>query len=770
MEPIARTIVRHPGRVFVAFALLTCFFAFQLLHLRVDFTPQATFNKRDPEYKLYESFVEAFGSDDTILVLLVRGEKLFSPAGLALLQELTGRLEALDELKQVRSLANLPEIRHTGGDGFSVFPFTDPPPENPAEFRELRSRALRNPLYQRLYISPDGTTTAVTVELMEGMDRIDEIRAVVEKVEAIAEEVGGGAERFEILPGGIPFVRVDMVRLLLRDQMKFMPMCGFMLILVSYLIFRSARAVAMLLGTVFFITVWAMGILSLCGGELDVLTSTLPTLVMIIGVADSIHLMGRYEEEIRRGHARKEAVYRAVRQIGGACFFTTLTTAMAFASLGVSSNAMLSHFGIFSSLAVVSAYGVTLSFLPLLLLRWGTLSVPGERETGSRDRLGRVLDRCANLCIRRPGVLFLAGLAVFFVSLLGAFRTGMSNDLFEFYREDSPVVRSNRAIEESLAGVIPYSVTFQGDPGLFKDPEFLEKMWRVQRRIEEEPLVRKSLSLADLIREMKWAFHGEASERELPSSREAVAQLLLLYSLSGNQDELDRLVDDDYARGNIDVRTRSTDSGEMGAHIRRAREILREEFPEGSEHRGHPLQSHITGVGVFAFKTLDNLMRDMIRSIFMACGIIFLVIAVEFRSLRIALMSSIPNLIPVLFTYGSLGWLGIQLELSTVVVFTISLGIAVDDSIHFLVRFREEFAAHGDRERAIRSAFRGAGRAIAYTTVILVLGLGVLGFSSLPPTVRFAALTAATLLSALLADLFVLPACIMLFRPGRGGS
>jgi predicted RND superfamily exporter protein len=230
--------------------------------------------------------------------------------------------------------------------------------------------------------------------------------------------------------------------------------------------------------------------------------------------------------------------------------------------------------------------------------------------------------------------------------------------------------------------------------------------------------------------------------------------------MSGHEEELERLVNQDYSWGNIDVRCKSADSDIIGAHLRSVERWIHSIFPDEETS----FQIHLTGVGVFAYSTLDDLIGDMIRSVFMAVGIIFIVITLEFRSLRIGLMSMIPNLIPVLLTYGAMGWMGIKLELSTVVVFTISLGIAVDDSIHFLVRFREEFRKHGDHEQAIRGAFQGAGKAIVHTTVILVLGLGVLSLSALPPTTKFAYLTATTLTSALLADLFVLPACILIFK------
>ena len=406
-----------------------------------------------------------------------------------------------------------------------------------------------------------------------------------------------------------------------------------------------------------------------------------------------------------------------MRHIGAACLLTSFTTAIAFASLGISTNALLSQYGIFASLAILAAYVVMITLLPILLLRWGEGAESRKRKPQTGARLEQALEHCANICIGHRWILFIAGLCVVAFSFFGALRTGMSNNLFEFYKEDSAVYQTNLTMEESLAGIIPYSISFEGEVGTFKDPSFLEKVSLLQQALEKDPLVGKTLSLADFVKEMHRALNGEgALESEMPASREAVAQYLLLFSMSGHEEELERLVNHDYSWGNIDVRCRSTDSDIISEHLRRVDGLIRSSF--GEEHT--PVKVTVTGSGVFAYETLDDLMENMIRSVFLAVVIIFIVITLGFRSIRIGLMSMIPNLIPVLLTYGAMGWLGVKVQLSTVVVFTISLGIAVDDSIHFLARFREEFRKDGDCEGAIRSAFKGAGRAIVHTTVILV--------------------------------------------------
>ncbi len=762
IEKFARFISQFPGRAAIVLTILTGFFASQLLNLKIDFTPQAIFSQKTSDYEFYSSFTDEFGTDDSFIIFLIQGGDIFTPRGIALLKELTSELEALPGLQNTRSLTNIPEIHPLGEEGFSVVSFLDPPPQTDQDYQHIRKRVLQSSLYQQLYISPDGKTASVITQLIDEIKNIKQMEAVVDAAEDIVADKFEEYPDFKIILGGIPFVRVDIVRALFMDQLRFMPPCMIIIIIISYLTFRNIQGVVLPFLTVLVIAIWGVGIMHLCGGEINVLTNSLPIIVMIIGVADAIHLLTRYEEETQRGEIRKKAIYHSVRNIGIACMLTSFTTAVAFASLGLSTNRLLSRFGIYASLAILAAYIVTITMLPILLARWGRTTAPNNTNPKRTDRWDKILDTCADICVSQPWSLFLAGLAVVIFSFFGALRTEIGNNIFEFTKEDSEIYQNNLAIEESLAGIIPYSISFHGETDLFKDPDFLNRISLLQQALIKDPIVGKTLSLNDFVEQMHRAFHGDSKLRsEKPLSSEAIAQYLLLFSLSGNDEDLERLVNQDYSWGSIHVRCKATDSDIITAHLDNVNRLILDIFPEKNNH----LQITLTGTAVFAYSTIDDLLQDMIKSIFMACAIIFLVITLEFRSLRIGLISIIPNLIPVLLTYGAMGWLGIKLQMMTVIVFTISLGIAVDDSIHFLVRFREEFRKHGDYEKAIRSAFRGAGRAICYTTVILVLGFMALTLSSMPPMAMFAYLSAITMTSALLADLFVLPACILIFKP-----
>lgn len=755
-EKIARWISLYPRKTAFIFIILTCVLASQLVFLKADFTPQNMFNKKNAEYKFYSTFIKVFGADDSIILLMIKGEEIFSHRGAAFLNALSLAIEELENVKNTRSLCNIPEVRSIGEDEISVVPMLEIPLDKNTDFKKLKERAIQNRLYQRLYISTDGKTASVTTELTDNIQTIDQIKEVIEKIQEIISEFSIKYPEYEILLGGIPFIRVDIIRMLLKDQSLFIPLVGFVIAVIGYATFRYIQGIIFPAVTVLGILIWGMGVLHLAGGEINVLTNSIPVLIMIIGVADTIHLLVRYDEDINSGMDRRQAVQNSLKHIGAACFFTSFTTAMAFGSLGVSTNELLSRFGIYSSLAIIAAYCVTIICTPLLLLKWGRTEVI-QTEENTHRRLEKILGMCADFCIQKRWLLFFTGILIVIFSVFGSFQTGMSNSLFEFYKKDSPVYRSNLEIEKSLSGVSPYTISFQGKPDLFKDPSFLHKIALLQKEIEKEPIVGKTLSVADLVKQVQTAFDEEKKNTAgIIATREEIEDYLFLV-----EEELSHLVTPDFSWGVIDVRCRARNSQIMSEHIQRVKQLIPNYFPENESK----LKINVTGIGIFAYKSIDSLMRDMMKSIFMASFIVFIIIAIEFRSFQIALVSIMPNLIPVIFTFGMMGWLKIDLELSTVVVFSISLGLAVDDSIHFLTRFRDEFLKEENYEKAIKKTFNGAGRAIVYTTVILVLGLMVLTISSLPPMVKFAYLTGSTLISALLADLFILPASIMIFKP-----
>jgi len=327
----------------------------------------------------------------------------------------------------------------------------------------------------------------------------------------------------------------------------------------------------------------------------------------------------------------------------------------------------------------------------------------------------------------------------------------------------SRLYRDHQVIESRLMGLLPVEVMVESEPGSMKDPELLRKLQQVQQRAATYDFVTETTSIVDFLARMNQAvLDGDPQAPRVPASRELVAQYLLLYSFSGETDILDRYITPDGSAARIEIKARDVSSERFSELEEDLKRLCRELFPDR-------YTVTITGATFMANTLFNNLVENMVKSFFLATLIITLILAALFRSLKVGLVAMIPNVIPILMTMGLMGLLEIHLRTSIVVVFSISLGIAVDDTIHFLARYLRELPGIGDPDRTVRFTLQRTGRAIFFTSVVLTAGFLVLTTSEFPATINLGFLSAVTMVSALLGDLFLLPVLAKLFRlrPGR---
>jgi len=322
-------------------------------------------------------------------------------------------------------------------------------------------------------------------------------------------------------------------------------------------------------------------------------------------------------------------------------------------------------------------------------------------------------------------------------------------------------VKAVRHIESHLTGTSTLDVVFAFDsPGQAKEPENLAKVERLAQHLAAQPVVTDSFSLGDILKRMNQVFHGgDPSFYRLPKSREEIAQYLLLYSMSGEEEDLTRYVDDDYQTAVLASRLKTVSSAQMEVFIQEVKEYIRKAFP-GSWVR-------LTGISVLVTNSIDAIVTGQIRSLGLAVAIISVIMAVLFQSVRLALLSMIPTVIPILMTLGLMGWAGIPINTATAVISCVAIGIAVDDTIHYMTRFRKEFQNQPDEAVAAFRSLTSAGRALYLTSFILTVGFMVLVFSHFKPIIYFGFLMAVTMISALVGDLILLPVLLMVLKPIR---
>lgn len=767
LDRISTHLLGHRRLHLALLALLTILFAVAiegvrvgdrvlLPGLRVDNSLEVWFRSDDPNWVTYEAFQDQFERDELVL-LAFETEDLFTTAALDKIEDLTRKLESLPHVERVVSLTNVEHFR--GEDGvLTVSELVPSVPSAPEALARLRRVALDNPLYVDNLVSRDGRTTAILVRLEKAADGVNVQRRVTDEIYALLErETEGG--RYAFHAAGVPILLGLEDRASTDDATLEYGLSLLLVVAVLYLMHRRWTYVWISLVVVAISNVWIHGLMALCGSTYNMITTILATLVLVIGIADSVHFIAEYRAQAGRTRDGAEAVRRAFRHIAMPCLFTSLTTAVGFASMVTSSLGAVQAFGLYAAVAILMTFLVNMSLGTVWL---SYLKVPTAAPgVGSEAGLMRgYLGRVAAINRRHVKINVVVALAVFLVSFTGIVRIQVNTNEILYFREDHPIRVATDFIERNLTGTIPLEIMLTGEPDAFLEPEVLRRVEALERFLSGREHLRKTFSPVPYVKEINRVVHdGDPAAYRVPDRRDLVAQLMLLAEGSDTEDLESYLDLSDYARARIQCRLDYVGTNEMRAVQREIQDEIGRTLPPVG------IRAEMTGGVPLYLNMVDYLLESQIRGFSLALVVIFLMLSLLVRSLKLGLLAMVPNCVPVFLTFGIMGWAGIHLDLGTVLIASIAIGLAVDDTIHFLARFRTAFEARGTYEAAIEETIHTIGVPITVTSVVLFLGFGVFMVSTFKPIVYFGLLSAVTMLSALLADLFVLPALIKLLRP-----
>lgn len=761
---LAVGLLRHRLLSVVGFIGLSLGLLGGALQLRVDFSARAFFGSDAPSLRDLDSFRRAWGPDDGAILVAAEAEggTVLTKERLEGLAALAGHLEAVEGVRRVTGIWNLPLPLDEGGT-LAFRSAMERVRARPGDQERIARELTSDPLLVPLVVSKDGRYAAVAVELGVNPDDIGAVRPLVRQVEDVVRSAQGQhGLRYHL--AGQPVVRAGLLELILGDQTLFVPISFVVMALLLALLFRRFHGVFLPLLSAALPSAFVMGVMGYLGEPIGVVNQVYFTLLPVIAVSGGVHFLSRYYEEAHHlgaSHAtllpndKESAVVNAVRFVGGACLFSSLTTVIGLLSLQLSDMHVLRSFGLYSAVGVSLAFVTQIVLVPLILsVTRGRVLDP---DLDKREALiSRVLGRMADLSLRHPRACIAGGVVVLGLGAWQGQHVVVDNTLTGMLRDDHPACQANRVVDEQLSGVISLEVDVRGPTGALDDPALLAALDEVEQRVRGYAGVRAVQGPPDVVRRANRAVAGDD---RLPAEREVAAQLAFL---AGDSDVFRQFLNDERSRGRMMIRT--ADMG--GAAFSELEAKVRDDLGKAFEARG--LQNKgasfvVTGTAAASYHGVNRLAEDLRWSILTAFVIIFGVIVVIFRSLRIGLLAVLPNAVPLVLGYGLLGLLGWRLEPGPAVVFTVALGIAVDDTIHLLARTMEEQSQGRSLEEAVREAIVRSGRPVIITTVILAAGFGVNALSHFPTNARVGALGAFVLLCALLGDLFVLPAMLVLF-------
>ncbi len=747
-ERYGRWLVNHRGTVLLLLILVTALAAFGISERLkegspVDFTPQAMFMGDGDEWDRLQGYEAEFGVEDNTMVVLVDGP-INSTAGLEVIQALHSATENLDGVEAIDSVINAAMAASDDGGMISVV-------DAVGSGAQPLTAAMNDRFLSPMLVASDGSAAVIQIHLEDSLQSIADLSPVVHSVTAAIRSIST-PEGFTVHVTGVPFVRAEVVDMMGEDHEFFFPMVTVVFLVTIVALFgRFWLGLAPMVG-VLVATVWTMGLLLSSGAVLNILSILTPTLVLVIGVADGIHVVSRYREELTHTTDRAQAMGITVRRMMLACFLTTFTTGAGFATLLVAETQVIRDFGLQVATGVMITFFAVMLVVPALLA-W----IPIDRIGRPNETVGRpIYARLTRVVTRNPGTIICAALAMTLIAAIAGHSVRTDSRLLEMYRPGHPTWQAVHLTEERTGGFIPIFIHLSGEPGQMLEPDVITRIDQLETTLQSLELTGTTASAASWVQHFHRLLTGEPG---VPATREAVAQEILLAELTGDL-PLERVLSTDNARSRIIAFT--NDAG--GREFLVAKRHLEARASELFSNTG--IDVEVTGDGMLASDGVDQLIRDLIASLGLMLIVILLTMWMLMRDFRQTLIATVPNIVPLVFILGTLGLMGADLQTSNIISFTVAVGLAVDDTIHFIVRYREEKRRGASTDDAIGRTFLGAGHAIVLTSILLIVGFGILSFSSLTSTYFFGLLACITMAAAMIGDLLLLPALFKWFDRG----
>ena len=757
---LAREIIRFRWQSAILIALLTAFFAYQMQGLVFDNSNDIWFVKGDRTLEIMEKFKATFGNDEFVFILFDTKD-FFKPDTIRRIGRLADDLETrVPYVKNMTWLGNVEHIEGVKG-GVEIHDLIENVPDTAKEMAKIKEKALSEKTWLNNLISPDGKVAGLILEMdsypEDFLDPRNQIALAVKKILAKPEH-----QPLKVYVIGEPILHHDYNELANGEAGIFFGICLLIQMGILFWVARGVRGIVVPLVIVVLSVLWTMGMIGVMGLTLNLFIILVPTLLICVGIGDSMHFISEFHDQCIQGLKRRQAVIEAVARVGLPCLITSLTTAIGFLSFLSAGIKPFREMGIYAAIGVMAAFVLTLVLVPIFY-SFGKDQVRLKKVSDShsvhRDFLDLVLEKICRIVIGYPKTVLLMFICLSIVSVIGYQSVEVETNTAKMLSRKLPIRQAYDYVDDRMGGSMSLEVMLNtGKKDGVKDPAFLKQMDTFQQFMEDHPLTTKTSSVLDVLKKMRRALHENKSEYyAIPKTKDVASQYLFLYETSGGEN-LDKLVSFDYDIARLTARTKTLDTKDVRRFITDVKDFAQKNF-------GPAVKVEITGYAGW-FKKLNDLVGEGQRQSFItALIVITLVLTVVMGSLRLGLISMVPNVFPVLITLGLMGFAGIYMDTPLMSFSAVIIGVAVDDTIHFMMRFRREFERLGNYTDSLRATLSTAGRPITFTTITLVLGFSVLAFSNVSGIVKFGLLSSFAFLWALLADFFFMPAFLLLLKP-----
>lgn len=757
-ELLVRFILRYRFAILAAVLTITVFMGFQATKVHMSYELAQMLPPTDASFQQYQEFRKTFGEDGNVVFLGVRDARFLKLEAFSKWQKITDELKSIDGVTEVVGLSNIPEVvRNDSLRKFEFNPVFQQTPATQAELDSLVQRVFQLRFYDKLLFNTEtgAVLTAISLDraILNTKGRVALINEVYEVTQRYAQDTG-----IHIYYSGLPYIRTRTAKKIETELKLFIILALIVASLALFAFFRSFKAVFFPMIIVLISVVWAFGLVALLGYEITILTGIMPPLLIIIGVENCIFLLNKYHNEYKNHGNKVKSLVRVVQRIGKATLLTNATTAVGFATFIITGNELLVEFGIVAALNILFVFLLSLFLIPIF---FSYLAPPQHKHIKHLDNefIRRLINRIIHIVSFHRARVYVVFSLLFIAGILGITKLKTSGSVVDDIPHRDPIYRDLMFFEENINGILPLEILIDTQrPNGALNPNTLAAIDGLQQILAGYPELSRPISIAEVLKFAKQGFYrGNPQMYELPHRHER--NFILAYlprAESGQATIINALVDSTMQQTRLTVQM---------ANIGTARiQEIQDELQPAIDSLFDPETTRVTmtGASVVFLKGTSYLVKNLVTSLIFAVVVISLLMAFLFNHARMILISLLPNLFPQLLTAALMGYLGVPIKPSTILIFSIALGISVDNSIHFLAKFRQELSFNDYNIRhSVLWALKESGVSMMYTFVVLFFGFIIFTASSFGGTQALGYLIAFTLMVALASNLFLMPAILL---------
>ncbi|MFA8301259.1 MAG: RND family transporter [Hyphomicrobiales bacterium] len=759
---LVRIIIRNRLINLILIGVITGFMVWKMTEVKMSYQMAQMLPSTDSTLVKYEKFKKQFGQDGSVMFVGIQSPKLFELNTFNSFYDLSRKVKEINGVEEVVSIARLYELhRNDSLKKFDFLPLIKEKPKNQEEMDAIKAKIFEQPFYNGLLFNKDTKANLMMItldkEILNTKNRVGLIYSIKDTIDNFAAK-----NDIKVHYSGLPYIRTITTKKI-QTELNFFIILSLVIASVILLIFfRSFKAVFFTMLIVGISVVFVLGSIALFGYKITILTGILPPLLIVIVVENSIFLLNKYLNEYKEHGNKAKSLSRMIQRIGNANLLTNMTTAAGFAAFIITGNEILVEFGIIASLNILAAYLLTLFLLPIF---FSYLPAPKKKHFKhlNKSKVGAMLEKIVYIVTYKRKWIYAITIVVVAIGLFGVTKLKTTGNIVDDISKKSDLYKDMIFLEQHFKGVMPLeiSINTHKKKGILKT-SFIKKIDKLQEVLMGYPELSRALSVAEIVKYAKQAFYkGDPKRYEIPNSQEKnfiLSYIPKLEEKAGNQNALHSFIDDDLSTTRISVQMANVGTKEIQKIMDDLQPKIDKIFPKDK------YDVNVTGTSVVFLKGTNYLVGNLASSLLLALIIISALMAVLFTSARMIFISLMPNLIPQLMTAAMMGYFGISIKPSTILIFSIALGISVDNAIHFLSRYRLYLKQHNwEIKVSVLGSLRETGHSMIYSSVVLFFGFAIFTLSSFGGTEAMGYLISFTLLIALLSNLFVLPSLLLSF-------